>query len=135
MTKRRSDVLDLLRLLPRGGPAICNVSATNVCNTPDDFCNFAHDRGFVTDRKWLDADRFAAALSLLRERAGVRFIIFMGGEPLLHPRIVEMAQTATDMGVHPTLVTNGWLLPGKLDALAATGITALIISIDAAEPA
>ena len=135
MTKRRSDVLDFLRLLPRGGPAICNVSVTNACNATCDFCNFAHDKGFVTDRKWLDADRFAAALSLLRERAGVRFIIFMGGEPLLHPRIVEMAQTATDMGVHPTLVTNGWLLPGKLDALAATGITTLIISIDAADPA
>ena len=27
------------------------------------------------------------------------------------------------MGVQPTLVTNGWLLPGKLDAMADTGIT------------
>ena len=88
MTKRRSGVLDLLRLVPRGGPAICNVSVTNACNATCDFCNFAHDKGFVTDRKWLDADRFAEALSLLRERAGVRFVTFMGGEPLLHPRIV-----------------------------------------------
>ena len=135
MTKRRSGVLDLLRLVPRGGPAICNVSVTNACNATCDFCNFAHDKGFVTHRKWLDADRFAAALSLLRERAGVRFVTFMGGEPLLHPRIVEMAQAAADMGVQPTLVTNGWLLPGKLDALAETGITTLFISIDAAEPA
>ena len=38
------------------------------------------------------------------------------------------------MGVQPTLVTNGWLLPGKVDALAATGITTLFISIDAADP-
>lgn len=135
MTKRRSGVLDLLRLVPRGGPAICNVSVTNACNATCDFCNFAHDKGFVTNRKWLDADRFGAALSLLRERAEVRFVTFMGGEPLLHPRIVEMAQTAADMGIHPTLVTNGWLLPGKLDALAATGITTLFISIDAADPA
>jgi MoaA/NifB/PqqE/SkfB family radical SAM enzyme len=135
MTKGRPGVLDLLRLVPRGGPAICNVSITNACNATCGFCNFAHDKGFVTHRKWLDADRFAAALSLLRERAGVRFVTFMGGEPLLHPRIVEMAQAAADMGVQPTLVTNGWLLPGKLDALAETGITTLFISIDAAEPA
>lgn len=135
MTKRASNVLDLLRLAPRGGPAICNVSVTNVCNATCDFCNFAHDKGFVAHRKWLDADRFAAALSLLRERAGVRFVTFMGGEPLLHPRIAEMAQTATDMGVQPTLVTNGWLLPGKVDALAAAGITALFVSIDSADAA
>ena len=133
--KRQSGVLNLLRLVSRGGPAICNVSVTNACNAICGFCNFAHDKGFVTHRKWLDADRFAAALSLLRERAGVRFVTFMGGEPLLHPRIVEMAQAAADMGVQPTLVTNGWLLPGKLDALAETGITTLFISIDAAEPA
>lgn len=135
MTKRRSGALDLLRLVPSGGPAICNVSVTNACNATCDFCNFAHDKGFVKHRTWLDADRFAAALSLLRERAGVRFVTFMGGEPLLHPRIAEMARTATDMGVQPTLVSNGWLLPGKVEALAASGITTLFVSIDAAEPA
>ncbi len=135
MTKPRSRVFDLLRLAPRGGPAICNVSVTNACNATCNFCNFAHDKGFVTHRKWLDADRFAAALSLLKERAGVRFVTFMGGEPLLHPRIVEMARTATDMGIQPTLVTNGWLLPGKVDALPAAGITTLFVSIDAADAA
>jgi MoaA/NifB/PqqE/SkfB family radical SAM enzyme len=135
MTKPRSGVLDLLRLVPRGGPAICNVSVTNACNATCDFCNFAHDKGFVTHRQWLDAERFAAALALLRERAGVRFVTFMGGEPLLHPRIAEMARTATEMGVQPTLVTNGWLLGDKLEALAAAGITTLFVSIDAADPA
>src|SRR5687767_8187047 len=117
MTKPRSGALDLLRLLPRGGPAICNVSVTNACNATCDLCNFAHDKGFVTHRTWLDAGRLVEALSLLRPRAGVRFVTFMGGEPLLHPRIAEMAQAAPDMGIQPTLVTNGWLLPGKLDAL------------------
>jgi MoaA/NifB/PqqE/SkfB family radical SAM enzyme len=124
-------VMDLLGLVPRGGPAICNVSVTNLCNATCDFCNFAHDKGFVTDRRSLDASRFAAGLRLLTERANVRFVTFMGGEPLLHKNIVEMVQTATDMGVQPTMVTNGWLLPPKVDALADAGITTLFISIDA----
>ena len=117
-----------------GGPAICNVSVTNVCNATCDFCNFAHDKGFVT------ASQLAGRATASRRRwpccasgPGCASLTFMGGEPLLHPRIVEMARTATDMGVQPTLVTNGWLLPGKLDALAATGITTLFISIDAAD--
>ncbi|WP_431269533.1 radical SAM protein [Dankookia sp. P2] len=126
--------MDLLRLVPQGGPAICNVSVTNLCNATCDFCNFAHDKGFVTDRRSLDASRFADLLARLKEQAGVRFVTFMGGEPLLHKNIVEMVQTATDMGVQPTMVTNGWLLPPKVDALADAGITTLFISIDAADP-
>ncbi len=60
----------------------------------------------------------------------MRFVILMGGEPLLHPRIAEMARTASGMGVQPTMVTNGWLLPGKLDAIAGTGISTVFVSID-----
>lgn len=121
---------DLLRLVPRGGPAILNVSVTNHCNATCDFCNFAHDKGFVTDRRYLDADRFPEALRVMRERAGVRFVTFMGGEPLLHKRILEMSRVARDMGVQPTLVTNGWLLPRRLEALAEAGLTTVFISID-----
>jgi MoaA/NifB/PqqE/SkfB family radical SAM enzyme len=128
-------LMDLIRLVPRGGPAILNASVTNMCNATCDFCNFAHDKGFVTDRRWLDASRFAEALGRMKDQAGVRFVTFMGGEPLLHPRIVEMARTATEMGVQPTLVTNGWLLPPKVDALADVGLTTLFVSIDAADPA
>jgi len=128
---KMAGVMDLLRLVPSGGPAICNVSVTNLCNATCDFCNFAHDKGFVTDRRSLDASRFAEGLALLKREANVRFVTFMGGEPLLHRNIVEMVQTATDMGVQPTMVTNGWLLPPKVDALADAGITTLFISIDA----
>lgn len=126
---------DLLRLVPRGGPAICNISVTNTCNATCSFCNFAHDKGVVTDRRWLDAARFTEALTLLRDRGGVRFVTFMGGEPLLHPQIIDMVSTASQLGVQPTLVTNGWLLPPKLEALAAAGLTTLFISIDAEDPA
>jgi len=130
MASKTSAVLDLLRLVPAGGPAICNISVTNLCNATCDFCNFAHDKGFVTDRRTLDARRFVEGLALLKARANVRFVTFMGGEPLLHPRIVELVRNATDMGIQPTMVTNGWLLPPKVDALADAGITTLFISID-----
>ncbi|HEX4260814.1 MAG TPA: radical SAM protein [Acetobacteraceae bacterium] len=126
---------DVMRLIARGGPAVCNVSVTNVCNATCDFCNYAHDKGFVTDRRWMDADRLEAALAILRERADVRYVTFMGGEPLLHPRIAEMAATALRLGMQPTLVTNGWQLPDKLDRLAEAGIKTVFTSIDAADAA
>jgi MoaA/NifB/PqqE/SkfB family radical SAM enzyme len=107
MTATRSGLMDLLSLVPSGGPAILNASVTNLCNATCDFCNFAHDKGFVTDRRSMDATRFAESLALMKAQANVRFVTFMGGEPLLHPRIADMMQTATDMGVQPTMVTNG----------------------------
>lgn len=135
MSSTRSGLMDLLRLVPQGGPAILNASITNLCNATCDFCNFAHDKGFVTDRRTLDATRFEASLAHMRREANVRFVTFMGGEPLLHPKIAEMARSATDMGVQPTMVTNGWLLPGKLDAIATTGISTVFISIDSEDAA
>jgi MoaA/NifB/PqqE/SkfB family radical SAM enzyme len=131
----RSRLGDLLRLAPQGGPAVCNISVTNACNATCSFCNFAHDKQIVTQRRWLDETRFAAAIEVLRDRADVRYATFMGGEPLLHPKIIQMVRAASEAGIQPTLVTNGWLLPDKLDGLAEAGISTLFISIDSADPA
>jgi MoaA/NifB/PqqE/SkfB family radical SAM enzyme len=130
MAATRSGIMDLLRLVPQGGPAVLNASVTNLCNATCDFCNFAHDKGFVTDRRSMDADRFAEALGHMRAHGNVRFVTFVGGEPLLHKRFAEMAQTASEMGVQPTMVTNGWLLPKQLDRLKDTGMSTMFVSID-----
>jgi MoaA/NifB/PqqE/SkfB family radical SAM enzyme len=99
MIGRAKTILDLLRLVRHGGPAVCNVSVTNTCNAVCGFCNFAYDKGYVRDRRWLDADRFAAALAILRQHGGVRYVIFMGGEPLLHTKLVDMVSTARSLGI------------------------------------
>lgn len=135
MTGSLSRLGDYLRLVPRGGPAICNVFVTNVCNATCGFCNFAHDKGFVLDRGWLDGDRIGDALRLMHEKADLRFIVLTGGEPLLHPRLPEIAAAATAAGIQPTLVTNGWLLPAKLDALDKAGLRTVIVSVDAPDAA
>jgi MoaA/NifB/PqqE/SkfB family radical SAM enzyme len=130
--KALRQALDMARLIRRGGPAICNIAVTNVCNATCDFCNFAHDKGIVTDRAYMDADDYARALDILYRR-GVRYLTFQGGEPLLHPRIEDMVRMAIARGMGPALVTNGWLLPKKLDALAAAGLSTIFISIDSAD--
>ena len=44
----------------------------------------------------------------------MRFVTFIGSKPLLHPRIVEMAQAAANLGVQQLFVTNGGrAAPGK----------------------
>ena len=125
---------DMARLVRHGGPSICNIAVTNVCNATCDFCNFAHDKGHVTHRSYMDVDDYRKALDILYRR-GVRYLTFQGGEPLLHPRIVDMIAMSTAKGMGPALITNGWLLPKKLEALADVGLKAVFISIDSASVA
>ncbi len=128
-------VWDMLRLVPRGGPAILNVSVTSQCNAACGFCGFARGLDVPGGRRSLDASRWAEALGVMKERAQVRFVTFMGGEPLMHRQLLAMARTACDMGVQPTVVTNGWLLPRRLESLAEAGLSAVFVSIDSEDAA
>ena len=65
MTTKVSKAWDMLRLVRRGGPAICNVAITNSCNATCDFCNFAYNKNQVGKLRWIDADQFPRALDIL----------------------------------------------------------------------
>jgi MoaA/NifB/PqqE/SkfB family radical SAM enzyme len=126
-------VYDVLRLMPNGGPSCCNIAVTNVCNATCDFCNYAKDKTFVTEHKWLDYDRACRALDILHGR-GIRYLTFSGGEPLLHPRLADLLHEASRRGMRAAVVTNGSPLTERnIEELAAKGLRTLFISIDAAE--
>jgi MoaA/NifB/PqqE/SkfB family radical SAM enzyme len=110
-------------------PAICDVSVTNVCNATCDFCCYAHDKGIVKDRRWIDASEFERAVPILHRR-GVRYLTFQGGEPLLHPAIESLVRAVRAAGMRPSIITNGWLLPKRIDGLLDAGLGTLIVSID-----
>lgn len=131
MTSAAAKTWDMLRLIGRGGPGLCNIAVTNACNAGCDFCNFARGKVGAANLRWIDAGQFARALDILHER-GIRYVSFFGGEPLLHPRLVDMIAMVIAKGMGPGLITNGWFLDAKLDALAATGLKTANISIDAA---
>jgi MoaA/NifB/PqqE/SkfB family radical SAM enzyme len=121
---------DVLRLLPIGGPSVCNIAVTNVCNATCDFCNYAKDKDFVTEKKWLEPERALRALDILHSR-GVRYITFTGGEPMLHPKMYDLIAAVAERGMRPTMVTNGSALTEKnIRELAASGLKTLYISID-----
>jgi MoaA/NifB/PqqE/SkfB family radical SAM enzyme len=126
-----SKTWDMLRLIRRGGPALCNVAVTNACNAACDFCNFARGKVARGELRWIDAEQFPRALDILHKR-GVRYMSFFGGETLLHPHLAEMIEAAVARGMGPAVITNGWLLAAQLDRLAAAGLKTVYISIDAA---
>lgn len=131
MYKSLSPLRDMLKVMAHGGPALCNIAITNSCNARCDFCNFAQGKIAKKDLRWMDSSRLDSALQILRGR-GIRYISFFGGEPLMHPDVTEMVSRSVANGMGTALITNGWLLPGKLDELAAAGLKTIYISIDAA---
>jgi MoaA/NifB/PqqE/SkfB family radical SAM enzyme len=110
-------------------PAVCDVSVTNACNATCDFCSYAYDKQIVKEKRWIDQSKFARALPILYRR-GIRYVTFQGGEPLLHPDIEELAENTRAAGMRTSLITNGWLLPQKIDGLVNAGLGALMVSID-----
>ncbi|MFQ5955018.1 MAG: radical SAM protein [Kiloniellales bacterium] len=127
--------LDTIRLLPQGGPSCCNIAVTNVCNATCDFCGYAKDKILVNDWIWIDYDDTLAALDILYDR-GVRYLTFSGGEPLLHPRLLDMVAYAVAKGMRPSIITNGSpLTPRNLEKLKTSGLKTLFISIDSPDAA
>jgi len=124
-------VFVILRLIRYGGPALCNMAVTNSCNATCDFCNFAYDKGHVGKLKWIDANVFDRALDILYQR-NIRYVSFFGGETLLHPRLHDMIAMVVAKNMEPAVITNGWLLPTKLDKLAKAGLKTVYVAIDSA---
>jgi MoaA/NifB/PqqE/SkfB family radical SAM enzyme len=125
--------VDTLRLVVEtGGPGFCQFAINNACNANCGFCNFARDRlpkdtwHFVTLEEGFEAIRI-----LYRE--GIRYLVFSGGEPTLHPDLVAFIRYAAGLGINVMVVTNGGLLkPEKIHEMTDAGLSSLIISVDAA---
>jgi 12,18-didecarboxysiroheme deacetylase len=65
---------------------------------------------------------------------GVPVLLFSGGEPLVHPRLVEYAQYAVSKGMRAVISTNGTLITReKARALKEIGLSYVGISLDGLE--
>jgi 12,18-didecarboxysiroheme deacetylase len=66
---------------------------------------------------------------------GVPVLLFSGGEPLVHPRLVEYAQYAVSKGMRAVISTNGTLITKeKARQLKEIGLSYVGISLDGLEP-
>lgn len=115
-----------------GGPGTCHFAITSACNARCGFCSFARDQLPAASRHSVTLAEAKLASDILK-RNGIRFLHFTGGEPLVHRDFTAMVAHAAQIGMIPTLVTNGALLtPKRVDALVEAGLASVYISIDAA---
>jgi MoaA/NifB/PqqE/SkfB family radical SAM enzyme len=118
-------------VLDHGGPGYVQFAITNLCNARCEFCNFAVDRLPPEQRRSVTLPQARMALEVM-SRNHIGYVLFVGGEPMVHPHLVEMVQHAAGLQIRPMLCTNGSLLTEqRIETLASAGLTSVILSIDA----
>lgn len=128
----RKGALQLAReVLQHGGPGYLQFAITNVCNARCDFCGFAVDRFDPKQRRSVTLQQARDVIDIsLRNHIG--YLLFVGGEPLVHRDLRAMVRYAAERGIHPMICTNGSLwTDDNIRQLAEDGLSSVIMSIDA----
>jgi cyclic pyranopterin phosphate synthase len=109
-------------------PRSVRISLTDRCDLACVYCRPSRSDGYLEQR--LDDLAWHAMIEGLA-RAGVRRVRITGGEPLLHPRAVELVAFVTSIGFEDVaLTTNGTRLERLARPLRDAGLMRLTVSID-----
>jgi radical SAM family uncharacterized protein len=104
-------------------PLIAGHKLLYECNLRCKMCPFWRRE----DEKLLDIDEEVKMMEVLK-RAGVSFLGFEGGEPLLRNDIGEILNESFSR-FHTSMVTNGWLLKQKIRSIS-DDLNYLFVSLD-----
>jgi MoaA/NifB/PqqE/SkfB family radical SAM enzyme len=118
-------------VLNHGGPGYLQFAITNVCNADCGFCGFARSQFDPKKRRTVTLKEAQDVIDIaLRNHIG--YLLFVGGEPMVHRDIRAMVRYAAERGIHPMICTNGALWTDEnMRGLASDGLSSVIMSIDA----
>ncbi|HMJ90037.1 MAG TPA: radical SAM protein, partial [Candidatus Acidoferrum sp.] len=118
-------------VLAHGGPGYLQFAITNICNAKCDFCGFAVDKFDPKARRSVTLEEARDAIDIAVKNH-IGYLLFVGGEPLVHRDLRAMVRYAAERGIRPMICTNGSLwTDANMRALANDGLTSVIMSIDA----
>lgn len=130
---RKDTPLDFVKSVLRdGGPGFAQFAITNACNAACGFCGFSVDKLPRSQYVYVSLEDAKASIDILYKQ-GIRYLVLVGGEPLMHRDIYAMITHARDRGMQAIICTNAGLFTHKtVDALIDAGLSSCIMSIDAA---
>src|SRR6516164_2064912 len=118
-------------VLDHGGPGYLQFAITNICNARCDFCGFAVDRFDPKMRRSVTLKEAKDVVDICVKNH-IGYLLFVGGEPLVHKDLRAMTRYAAERGIHPMICTNGSLWTEQnMRELASDGLSSVIMSIDA----
>jgi MoaA/NifB/PqqE/SkfB family radical SAM enzyme len=118
-------------ILRHGGPGYLQFAITNVCNADCDFCGFARSKFNPKARRSVTLPEARDAIDIAAKNH-IGYLLFVGGEPMVHRDLRAMTRYATERGIHPMICTNGGLWTEEnMRWLVSDGLSSVIMSIDA----
>jgi cyclic pyranopterin phosphate synthase len=113
-------------------PRTARVSLTDRCDLACVYCRPSRSDGYLEAR--LDDGAWRAMVRALVQ-AGVRRVRITGGEPLLHPGLLQHVAFVASLGVEDlALTTNATRLRGLARPLREAGLHRITVSIDSLVP-
>ncbi len=93
----------------------CEINAVRHCTNACVVCNHASTR--YTEKYFMEPSVLKRDLDVMKNHLRTRILFVQGGEPLLHPKIVELMNLVCDSGIARQcgVLTNGKLLPKMKD--------------------
>src|SRR5947209_13895461 len=117
-------------VLDHGGPGYLQFAITNLCNAKCDFCGFAVDKFDPKQRRSVTLKEAKDTIDIAVKNH-IGYLLFVGGEPMVHKEIRAMVRYAAEHGIHPMICTNGSLWTDQnMRELAGDGLSSVIMSID-----
>jgi len=134
--RSKKGVLKLVgEVLRHGGPGYLQFAITNICNADCDFCGFARSKFDPKARRSVTLPEACQAIDIAAKNH-IGYLLFVGGEPMVHRDLRAMTRHATERGIHPMICTNGGLWTEEnMRGLASDGLSSVIMSIDAHDAA
>ena len=118
-------------VLEHGGPGYLQFAITNICNADCGFCGFARSKFDPKARRSVTLAEAKDVIDI-SVRNHIGYLLFVGGEPMVHRDLRAMVRYAAEQGIHPMICTNGGLWnETNMRELADAGLTSVIMSIDA----
>ncbi len=118
-------------VLKHGGPGYLQFAITNICNADCGFCGFARSQFDPKKRRSVTLKEAQDVIDIAVKNH-IGYLLFVGGEPMVHRDLRAMTRYAAERGIHPMICTNGGLWNEEnMKALASDGLTSVIMSIDA----
>src|SRR5215470_12746448 len=132
VSRPKTSVIKLIgEVLSHGGPGYLQFAITNICNAKCDFCGFAVDRFDPKKRRSVTLSEARDVIDICVKNH-IGYLLFVGGEPLVHRELTSMTRYAAKQGIHPMICTNGSLWTEQnMRELARAGLSSVIMSIDA----
>ncbi len=118
-------------VLEHGGPGYLQFAITNICNADCDFCGFARSKFDPKARRSVTLKEAQDVIDIAVKNH-IGYLLFVGGEPMVHKELRAMTRYAAERGIHPMICTNGGLWnDDNKRGLATDGLSSVIMSIDA----